>query len=353
MGASARRGGGAGPAVTQRRYLDRKLKLSLLRAADALETQGSVVKAAATLGMTQPALTKALRELEDVAGCRLFERHPRGVTPTQAGALVVRGARRVLAELRRLDEQLDELASAGSGTVAVGALPVAAAGILPGVLIRLKETHPFVTVRMQQGRTEDLLPLLASGELDLIVGRLYEPAVPDGFAREALWSEPISILARADHPIFAGPATVERLSEYELVLPTVSQRVGQEIEHLLVQLGLHSRAPVRSSSYSFIREMLLQSDALSIMPRLMMVGDLLRGALRVVAPPVAAPERPAGLILPRDRALPPPARALADALRAYVAEIDARAVASGAPAPITGCNGTRRKSDTTSRRRRT
>ena len=181
------------------------------------------------------------------------------------------------------------------GTVALGALPVAAAGVLPGALVRLAATQPDVRVRLRQGRTEELLPLLASGELDLIVGRLYEPAVPDGFAREPLWTEPISVLARAGHPVFQqGTVSVEELRRYDLVLPTVTQRVGQELEHLLSLLGLIPASSLRSSSYGFIREMLLATDMISVMPRLMMAGDLLRGALRVVPLPIPAPDRPAG-----------------------------------------------------------
>ena len=61
--------------------------------------------------------------------------------PTAAGIVFVRSARRMLAELRRLDEELDELSGPG-GTVALGALPVAAAGVLPGALVRLKATQP-------------------------------------------------------------------------------------------------------------------------------------------------------------------------------------------------------------------
>ena len=149
---------------------------------------------------------------------------------------------------------------------------------------------------------EELLPALAAGEIDAILGRLYAPAVPDGFLREPLWEEPISILARAGHPILAAPSA-EALRRCELVLPTVTQRVGQEIEHLLDLLGLPRDVHLRSSSYGFIREMLLASDAVSIMPRSMMVGDLLRGALEVVPLPVPAPPRRAGNIQPAD---PPP-----------------------------------------------
>src|SRR5215207_7763156 len=182
-----------------RRYLDQRLRLSLLRAVDAVDAHGSLLKASAVLGVTQPALTKSLHELEDIVQVRLFDRHSRGVRPSGAGLLFVQTARRVLAELRRLDEELDRLASPGGGAVALGALPVAAAGVLPGALARLRADYPNIKVRLQQGRTEDLLPLLASGEIDLIVGRLYAHAVPDRFAREPLWTEPISILARTEH----------------------------------------------------------------------------------------------------------------------------------------------------------
>jgi LysR family pca operon transcriptional activator len=147
-----------------------------------------------------------------------------------------------------------------------------------------------------------------------------------------LWTEPISILARAEHPIFAEAVTIEALRRCDLVLPTITQRVGEEIEHLLSLLDLDAGTALRSSSYSFIREMLYETDMLAVVPRLMMVGDLLRGALRVVPLPFPAPDRPAGLITPRDRPLPSAAQMFASALRAYVAEITAH----GLVASITG-----------------
>jgi LysR family transcriptional regulator, pca operon transcriptional activator len=309
-----------------RRYLDQRLRLSVLRAVDAVEAHRSLLKASQMLGITQPALTKALQELEDILQIRLFDRHSRGVRPTQAGLLFVQTARRILAEMRRLDEELDHLSSASGGTVALGALPVAAAGVLPGALARLKITDPHIKVRLQQGRTEDLLPLLASGEIDLIVGRLYEPALPDGFSREPLWTEPISILARTEHPIFSEAVTIKTLRRHELVLPTVTQRVGQEIEHLLALLGLAPTTALRSSSYGFIREMLHATDLISVMPRLMMVGDLLRGTLKVIPLPIPAPDRPAGLITPRDRALPSAGRAFVACLRDHIVEIGKRGI---------------------------
>jgi LysR family pca operon transcriptional activator len=332
-----------------RRYLDQRLKLPLLRVADALEAHGSLLKASSTLGLGQPALTRSLQELEDIVGQRLFERHARGVRPTEAGGVIIRLARRVLAELRRADEELDLVGSPEGGTVAIGVLPVAAVGVLPGALIRLKQRHPTIQVRLQQGRTEELLPLLAAREVEMVVGRLYPPATPDGFLREALWEEPISVLARADHPILAsaGPVTRQALARHDLVLPTVSQRVGQEIEQLLSLLGLAPAAPTRSSSYGFIREMLLATDCLSVMPRLMMAGDLLRGTLRVVPLPIPAPPRPAGLILPGDPAPSRAASAFLGALREHLAEITAKGLA-----PMPNGDILPARTDTTRRRRK-
>ncbi|WP_158743018.1 LysR substrate-binding domain-containing protein, partial [Acidisphaera sp. L21] len=221
--------------------------------------------------------------------------------------------------------------------VTLGALPVTATGVLPGVLTRLRIQHPGLTVRLQQGRTEDLLPALAIGEIDLIVGRLYQPAVPDGFDRHPLWAEPISVLARTGHPLFEQPqATIEALRQYELVLPTVTQRVGQEIEHLLALLKLGPDMPLRSSSYGFIREMLLSTDLISVMPRLMMVGDLLRGTLRVVTLPIDAPPRPAGLILDPSRPLSAAARGFVACLTVYIQELTQRGLAPITPGYIDG-----------------
>ncbi|MFT8246417.1 LysR substrate-binding domain-containing protein [Roseomonas sp. BN140053] len=307
-----------------RRHLDRRMKLRLLRAAEAIAAQGSILGASRTLGITQPAVTRSLQELEATLELPLFERGGRGVQPTAAGEAVAQAASRIFGELRRLESVLDGLAGEAEEHVILGALPVAAAGVLPGVLGRLRTERPALAVQLVQGRTEELLPRLAAGELDLVVGQLYPPERPDGLVREALYEEPIAVLARAGHPIFARPVTAAALRGHELVLPSISQRVGQEIDRLLAILGLTAATSVRSTSYGFIREMLLSTDFVSVMPDMLMAGDLLRGTIRAAPLPVPAEPRRAGLIW---REAAPPSRAaqrLVEVLRRYVAEIAAR-----------------------------
>lgn len=320
-----------------RRFLDRQLKLRQLRAVVAIANQGSLLGASRNLGVSQPALTKTLHEAEELVGTRLFERHSRGVRSTPAGAVVAAAARRIMGEIGRLDAELDRLASRAGGTVALGAMPVAAGGVLPGTLARLKRLHPDLIVRMTQGTTEDLLPGLASGDLDLIIGRMYDPAVPDGLVREPIYEEPFAIVARTGHPIFAaGVSVLEAVRRYDLVLPTIGQRIGQELEHLLAALDLTPAAALRSTSSSFIREMLHSTDMLSITPGLLMAGDLLRGTVRLV--PLAAgqlgPPRPAGVIRRHDRPLPPAAAALVECLHVALADLTAHGLGG-----ITGRDG--------------
>lgn len=303
------------------RFLDRRIKLRQMRVVDAIITHGSLQKAAASLGLTQPALTKALQEIEEMLGARIFERHARGVAPNATGEAVAAAARRMLAEAHRLEDELDRLAQAGGAALAIGALPVAAAGVLPGALAALKARHPGIVVRLVQGTTDQLLPALAAGDVDLVVGRLYPPALPDAFLREAIYEEPISVLARAGHPLLARvPLAASELAAHPLVLPTISQRVGQEIERILAALGLPvGAAALRSSSLSLIREMLLTSDAVTVLPQAMLAGDVARGAVAVVPLTLATEPRPAGLIRSPGRALSPAAAAFVECLRAFVA----------------------------------
>jgi LysR family pca operon transcriptional activator len=314
--------------MTVKRHLDQRLRLTHLRAVDAIAAQGSLLRAAAALGLTQPALSKALHEAEDILQARLFNRHPRGVTATPAGVAFVDTARRMMAELRRLDETLDIVGHPGRGALALGVLPVAASGVLPGALTRMRLAHPQIRVRLEQGRTEDLLPLLAAGEIEMIVGRLYEPAAPDGLSREPLWSEPMALLARPGHPILALNAIDgASLLVHDLALPTIGQRVGREIEWILQKLGLEQNVVYRSSSYDFIREMLIAGDFLSIMPSLMMAGDLMRGALQLAPLPLPPSDRLAGVIRRADGAQTPAARAFLDALKGFVNELAQRGFA--------------------------
>jgi LysR family pca operon transcriptional activator len=307
--------------VTANRYLARKLRMQHMRLIEALDRAGSLSEAARLLGVSQPAASKGLQDVEALIGQRLFERVASGVRSTPAGEILIRWARRMLADMGRLDEELDRLEAPGGGLVAIGALPVAAAGLASPIIRALAADELDLEIRLEEARLEMLLPRLVSGEIEVIIGRLYEPELPDGLMRIPLYDEPIALVARADHPIFDLSAGSPDLSAYTLLLPTFSQRLGREIEHFLARADVPLPTKrIRSTSHMAIREMLQETDMVTVTPQLLVAGDLRRGSLRVLAISAQGPVRPAGILLNPARPATPNTTLVLQAIRLCVSE---------------------------------
>lgn len=278
--------------------LKQRLRMRQLRVAVAVADEGSVLKASRALGLTQPATTRSLLDLEDYLGVRIFDRLPRGVALTRYGEAVIARARRVLAEVDRIGEDLILIDTGMLEAIVVGVLPSAATGLMPQVLTRFNTAHPGTTVQIVEGRMHELLALLGSNKIDLIVGRLYEPVIPDSFIREPLYDEPLALLARYGHPLFKdGRIDLESLKTQPFILPTLDQRLGQDVEMAMRGNRLEPEAPVlRASSMSMIREVLMTSDRVAMLSSLTMVGDLVRGSLRLVPCHIETEPRPGGMV---------------------------------------------------------
>ncbi|PWC41131.1 LysR substrate-binding domain-containing protein [Azospirillum sp. TSO22-1] len=304
-------------------HLAQRLKIRQLRVVLAIAQHRSLSKASYALGISQPALTKALQDTEEAIGAKLFDRLPRGVLPTGYGEVVLARAEAILSELSRLGEELEEVAKGAAGTVSLGVLPAAGAGLVPAALARLRRSSPGVGVRVVEALTRELLPMLAAGDIDLVVGRLYAPEGPDEFRRETLYQEPIAVMARSDHPVFAEPAlTVADLPRFELALPSSAQRLGRDLEEALMSMGVPlPRTAIRSTSLSLTRELVHEGGVLTILPALMLAGDLQRGSVRVVPVEIQTPPRPAGVISLLHRRRTPVIDALVGAMDAQLAHL--------------------------------
>ncbi|BDZ54297.1 hypothetical protein GCM10025870_13700 [Agromyces marinus] len=185
------------------RLLDGRLKVRHLVLLTAIADEGTLVRAAESLHITQPVVTRALREVEDLLGVQLFERMPRGVTPTEYGRAFIERARSVLAELRAADEEVRLLQTGRLGTVTVGTHLAGSNLLLPRAIAALKAEHPRLTVVVREATPDTLQQLLLAGDLDLTVGRL-SPTVPVRLEQERLHQEPIRLVARAGHPVHGG-----------------------------------------------------------------------------------------------------------------------------------------------------
>lgn len=287
--------------------MNQRLKLRLLRVVATVASQGSLLKAAEVLGLTQPALTKSLREIEDIVGVRLFDRHARGVQANEYGVILADAAQKILKILSEVEDGFDRIDSRTGGTVLVGALPTAAGGVIPEVMRRLSVSDPEIVVRVVEGRTNELCAALALGDIDLLVGRLYS-AVDEAnqFERVALYDEPMSFIVGTQHPLASRESVeVADIAPYELSLPVASLRVRADTQIYLNALGLQLPDGFTTSSLTLQREMLLNTEIIAVMPWLLLNGDIQRGTLKVLKLnyPSKPPARPAGLLFRRDRPL--------------------------------------------------
>ncbi|MEH3155608.1 MAG: LysR substrate-binding domain-containing protein [Gordonia paraffinivorans] len=293
------------------RMLDGRLKIRHLVVLTTLADEGSMVRAAAALGSSQPAITRALREAETVVGAPLFHRRPRGMTPTDVGRIFLDGARTAMGALRSAADGIDEFDRVGARPVRVGTNLAGAYSLLPRALIALKRTHPAVSVSVTEGSPDELAVLLARDEIDMVVGRLDHGMHPDSTHSIHLYDEPVRLLVRAGHPATALPdPRIADLVDHPWILPQRSTRLRDEIDEVFHREGVAlPRDVIECSTIVTSRPILLETDAVAPLPVLIGVHD---DQLAALSTPLATVPRSIGVTVPADRPASESARALFD-----------------------------------------
>jgi DNA-binding transcriptional LysR family regulator len=268
--------------------LSRNLKLSQLLTFDRVIETGSILRAANDLGLTQPAVTKVIQELESSLGGVLFERSNRGVVPTDLGRVVGRRVKSLLAEFRHMTDELDHFRFGTAGHVIVGTLISASAHLLPMAITRLKARSPDVLVTVREGPTAQLFPALATGELDIVVGRLPEVELPiaDAFplTHHALFDDALTIVVGSAHA-FAGESirSLRDLANAPWILPTMDSPLRLSVERMFREAGLALPADlVESLSVLTNLGLLIESPRVAVMPRVAATQFVRAGLLRAL-----------------------------------------------------------------------
>lgn len=165
----------------------------------AIETTGTLGAAAKQLGMTQPAATKMLHELENTLGSTLVDRVGRKIQINEAGRKACLSFRGMQGTLKQLQHDLAQLREGSTGHLAIGSIMAASPTYLSGSLALLKQEHPGLNVRIEVGTHEQLMQQLDDGDLDMVIGQL--PANPDLYRFRPLSHEPLSMVCATDHPL--------------------------------------------------------------------------------------------------------------------------------------------------------
>ncbi|MEU8824700.1 LysR substrate-binding domain-containing protein [Streptomyces sp. NPDC048636] len=318
------------------RLFDGRLKVRHLLLVDALSRQGTVVSAAAELHVTQPAATRSLHEVEDILGVELYERGPRGVTPTVFGEAFTQHARAVLAQLIQAGRHVVELAEADRGTVVVGSHLAGSNILLPRAIAALKRDHPYLTVIVREASPEELLLELEAGRIDLVVGRLTAPS-GEGLMRRPLYEESIELTVRAGHPLVGTPGIrFADLVTYPWILPGPQTALRGEVEALFARHGLGlPENRVETTSFLTVRQLLLDTDVVAALPALLVRDDSRLAQLPV---PLEAVGHSVGVTASATRTLSPSARAMTRSLEEAAAGMSGAGRPPGAQEP--GPDGT-------------
>jgi DNA-binding transcriptional LysR family regulator len=229
----------------------------------AVAREGSFTKAATVIGVTQPAITKSIRDLEQRLGYQLFYRTSRGVVLTVQGREFVERAVRILEDAREL---MTSPASKDpyAGVLRIGVCPASLEWLLVIPLADMIRRHPAIRVEVTGGKFETMVQLLRTGAVDVAVG--FEAAFrewPD-LTRHPIAALRPALFVRARHPLLElGRITIDDLSRYEFISPSDSRPYGELIRELYEGRNIDWRKNLHVIDYfPAVRQLVAMTDAI-------------------------------------------------------------------------------------------
>ena len=283
-----------------------------VRAFVALTEQHHMPSVAKSLGITQPAVSIAVREMEESIGVELFERTVRGMIPTPAGAGLALRLKRALAEIRHAVADIAALRGITQGTVTVGALPLSRTRLLPESIAAIVSNYPGLRVATMEGTFEALAAALRAGDLDFILGALRPKGYASDLDGEPLADDELAIVSRRGHPW----GKRRRIAPAELirarwVLPRVNTPNRTLFERALSKRGLSTpEVVVETSDLAVLRGVLLNTDLLTAISARQLSYELSAGLLTVLPVPLPDTRRVIGITRRTDSVASPGARIL-------------------------------------------
>ncbi|ELU1572154.1 LysR family transcriptional regulator [Salmonella enterica] len=293
-----------------------RIRLRHLHTFVAVAQQGTLGRAAETLNLSQPALSKTLNELEQLTGTRLFERGRLGAQLTVPGEQFLTHAVKVLDALNTAGQALNRKEDASADVVRVGALPTAALGILPAAIGRFHQQQKSTSLQVATMNNTMLLAGLKSGEIDLGIGLMSDPELMGGLNYELLFLESLKLVVRPGHPLLQETITLSRVMEWPVVVSPKGTVPRQNAEALLQSQGCKMPAGcIETLSASLSRQLTVDYDYVWFVPSGAVKEDLRQATLVSLPVPTQSAGEPIGILTRVDIPLSTGAQMLIAAIR--------------------------------------
>lgn len=276
----------------------------------AVGEHGTLRKASAELGMTQPAATKMIHELESALGQRLFERVGRGQKLTAAGTSVLRYFRGMRGSVESMTRELAELQLGSSGRVSVGSIMAPSPTLLTQAIITLKKAYPLLSVDVTMDTSDRLFELLREGVLDLAIGRIRDAHRGEDYVFEPLENEALAVVVGVNHPL--GQKKSVKFSAL-LDYPWILQPAPSPMREVLEQEFRILQAPtpkglIETASILTTTNLIAESHMIGVIPQSIADSYARHGLLKILPCRIQHKMESFGSITRKDRPLSEAAR---------------------------------------------
>ena len=283
---------------------------------------GTFSRAAEKLFVSQPALSRQIKGLEEALGAPLFERVGHGVIPTEAGTYLLDRARRLLREVEEIEKTIKNQAPGPVQTVTIGVAPVPARFVVPHLLRGVARHGPRVFVNVVTGASSHIEDWLAKGQLD--VALMYDFLPRHGYEVRACAAEETWLFGRPEL-VKGEQATPQAIERMPMILPDRANLFRKNIERWMGTQGASLSTVCDVNDHTTLRGCLLEGIGLSVLARDAFDADIAAGTLKAV-PLAPALERRLGIVTHVTGAKQDIVRAFADQVRQSVRA----AIAAGA-----------------------
>ncbi len=257
------------------------MKLSQLRNLVAVIEAGSVRQAARNLNVSQSAVTKSIKQLEELLGTELLLRASHGVSATAAGDALARRAKVIEAELRQARNDIEAVQGAATGEIRIVASPTVMMGLLPKAIVNFKKARPGVNFQIEEGLYPDVLPSIRTGDIDFAVCLVPERPRDEDLNFDLLVRDQLTPAVRAGHPL----TRVKKIALEDLVdvgwVVYQRSRTGRDIFEQT--FALNDLEPptnmTKSTSFACTLALVEQSDYVTLVPRKIFAGKIVGGAI--------------------------------------------------------------------------
>ena len=235
--------------------------------------EGGLNRATTRLHITQPALSYQIKRLEEELGVSLFHRRPRGISPTEAGRVLLQNAQEVIESVRRARRAVEMRSKGVAGEIRVGTVESVGIYFLPDVLIKIKEKFPMARATVMYRQSDEVMDALLSNQVDLAV--IANPRLDRRLNYETIIEERISLVCSKTHPLFGrSTAKPNELRGLRFISLTPETPSGQLIRDHLAKLGVSVDVVVTTPSVGTVKRMVEVGLGVAFLPDMVTSEDL-------------------------------------------------------------------------------